>query len=212
MEGEISFQGTYALTNKGMRLSDLIKSAGGLTPEAYAAGAHLERTLTPAEKIKQQSMVKLATSGDSIDIRKLELSDVQNVGINLDQALAHPGSNEWDIVLRDGDRLVIPQYNNTVTINGEVMYPNTVAYRNGAKLNYYIDQAGGWGRRAMSRRVFAINMNGTVTRVRSAKDIQPGCNLVVPAKAKRNKMSFGEILSLGAMTATLGTVIATLVK
>lgn len=212
IEGEIAFEGTYALTNKGMRLSDLIKSAGGLTSEAYAAGAHLERTLTPAEKIKQQSMVKLATAGDSIDLRKLELSDVQNVGINLDQALAHPGSNEWDIVLRDGDRLVIPQYSNTVTINGEVMYPNTIAYREGAKLAYYIDQAGGWGRRAMSRRVFAINMNGTVTRVRSAKDIQPGCNLVVPAKAKRNKMSFGEILSLGTMTATLGTVIATLVK
>ncbi len=212
VEGEIAFEGTYALTNKGMRLSDLIKSAGGLTPEAYAAGAHLERTLTPAEKIKQQSMVKLATSGDSIDLKKLELSDIQSVGINLDQALAHPGSNEWDIVLRDGDRLVIPQYNNTVTINGEVMYPNTVAYRDNAKLSYYIDQAGGWGRRAMSRRVFAINMNGTVTRVRSAKDIQPGCNLVVPAKAKRNKMSFGEILSLGTMTATLGTVIATLVK
>lgn len=212
VEGEIAFEGTYALTNKGMRLSDLIKSAGGLTPEAYAAGAHLERTLTPAEKIKQQSMVKLATSGDSIDLKKLELSDIQNVGINLDQALAHPGSNEWDIVLRDGDRLVIPQYNNTVTINGEVMYPNTVAYRDNAKLSYYIDQAGGWGRRAMSRRVFAINMNGTVTRVRSAKDIQPGCNLVVPAKAKRNRMSFGEILSLGTMTATLGTVIATLVK
>lgn len=212
VEGEIAFEGTYALTNKGMRLSDLIKSAGGLTPEAYAAGAHLERTLTPAEKIKQQSMVKLATSGDSIDLKKLELSDIQNVGINLDQALAHPGSNEWDIVLRDGDRLVIPQYNNTVTINGEVMYPNTVAYRDNAKLSYYIDQAGGWGRRAMSRRVFAINMNGTVTRVRNAKDIQPGCNLVVPAKAKRNRMSFGEILSLGTMTATLGTVIATLVK
>lgn len=212
VEGEISFPGTYTLNNKGMRLSSIIEAAGGLTKEAYAAGAHLERTLTAAEKIKQQSMLKMAISGDSIDMRKLELSDIQNVGINLDKALEHPGNDQWDIVLRDGDRLVIPQYNNTVTINGEVMYPNSVAYREKANLSYYINQAGGFGRRAMSKRVFSINMNGTVVRVKSAKDIQPGCNIVVPAKSKRNKMTTSEILTLATMSATLGTVIANIIK
>lgn len=212
VEGEISFAGNYVLTNKGMRLSDLVKSAGGLTKEAYALGAHLERTLTPAEKIKQQTMVRLAVSGDSIDMRKLDLGDTQMVGINLQEALNHPGSNEWDIVLREGDKLIIPQYNNTVTINGQVMYPNTVAYKDRAKLRYYIEQAGGFGQRAKSKRVFAVNMNGTVTRIRSAKDITPGCTILVPAKAKKRGMSLGELLSIGTMTATLGTVIATLVK
>lgn len=212
VSGEIAFAGTYVLNNKVMRLSDLIKSAGGITKEAYALGAHLERTLTPAEKIKQRSMLKLAVSGDSIDMSKLDLGDTQMVGINLEQALAHPGSNQWDIVLRDGDRLVIPHYNNTVTINGQVMYPNTVAFKDGARLSYYIEQAGGYGLRARSSRVFAVNMNGMVTRVRSAKDIMPGCTIIVPAKDKRKKMSFGEILSLGTMTATLGTVIATILK
>lgn len=212
VDGEIAFAGTYVIANKGMRLSDLVKAAGGLTEEAYAMGAHLERTLTPAEKIKQKSMIKLAVSGDSIDMRKLDLGDKQVVGINLQEALAHPGSNQWDVVLREGDRLVIPQYNNTVSINGQVMYPNTVAYSEGAKLSYYIDQAGGYGQRAKSRRVFAVNMNGTVTRVRSSKDITPGCTILVPAKARKRGMSFAEMLSLGSMTATLGTVIATLVK
>ena len=212
VSGEIAFAGTYVLNNKVMRLSDLIKSAGGITKEAYALGAHLERTLTPAEKIKQRSMLKLAVSGDSIDMSKLDLGDTQMVGINLEQALAHPGSNQWDIVLRDGDRLVIPQYNNTVTINGQVMYPNTVAFKDGARLSYYIEQAGGYGLRARSSRVFAVNMNGMVTRVRSAKDIMPGCTIIVPAKDKRKKLSFGEILSLGTMTATLGTMIATILK
>lgn len=212
IEGEISFAGTYVLTNKGMRLSDLVKSAGGLTKEAYTLGAHLERTLTPAEKIKQQTMIKLAVSGDSIDMRKLDLGDTQMVGINLEEALKNPGSNQWDIVLRDGDKLIIPQYNNTVAINGQVMYPNSVAYREGAKLSYYIGQAGGYGQRAKTKRVFAVNMNGTVSRIRSSKDITPGCTILVPAKSRRNKMSFGEILSLGTMTATLGTVIATLIK
>lgn len=212
VEGEITFSGTYVLTNKGMRLSDLVKSAGGLTKEAYALGAHLERTLTPAEKIKQQTMVRLAVSGDSIDMRKLDLGDTQMIGINLEEALKHPGSNQWDIVLREGDKLIIPQYNNTVTINGQVMYPNTVAYKDRANLSYYIEQAGGYGQRAKTKRVFAVNMNGTVTRIRSYKDITPGCTILVPAKARRRTMSFGEILSLGTMTATLGTVIATLVK
>lgn len=210
IEGEISFAGTYVLTNKGMRLSDLVKAAGGLTKEAYPLGAHLERTLTPAEKIKQQTMIKLAVSGDSIDMRKLDLGETQMVGINLKEALEHPGSNEWDIVMREGDKLIIPQYNNTVTINGQVMYPNSVAYREGARLSYYIEQAGGYGQRAKTKRVFAVNMNGTVSRIRSSKDITPGCTILVPAKSRRNRMSFGEILSLGTMTATLGTVIATL--
>lgn len=212
VEGEIAFAGSYVLTNKGMRLSDLVKAAGGITKEAYALGAHLERTLTPAEKVKQQTLLKFAVSGDSVDMRKLDLGDTQRVGINLEEALKNPGSSQWDIVLRDGDRLVIPQYNNTVSINGQVMYPNTVAYRDKAKLSYYIEQAGGYGQRAKSKRVFAVNMNGTVTRIRSAKDITPGCTILVPSKQRRKGMSFGEILSLGTMTATLGTVIATLVK
>lgn len=212
VSGEVAFEGMYVLANKGMRLSDLIKEAGGLTPEAYSLGAHLERTLTPEEKIKQQSMVKLAVSGDSIDMSQLDLGDKQMIGINLKEALANPGNDHYDIVLRDGDKLVVPQYSNIVSINGQVRYPNAVAYRQGAKLSYYIDQAGGFGQRAQKRRVFAVNMNGTVTRVRSAKDITPGCTILVPSKARRSRMSLGEIVSIGTMTATLGTVIATLLK
>ncbi len=212
VSGEVAFEGTYVLANKGMRLTDLIREAGGLTDEAYAAGAHLERTLTPEEKIKQETMLKMAVSGDSLDMSQLEMGDVQMVGINLDEAMKNPGNDRWDIVLREGDKLVVPQYSNTVSINGQVMYPNSVAYRKGAKLSFYIDQAGGYGLRAKRRRVFAVNMNGTVTRVRSSKDITPGCTILVPAKSRRKNMSFSEILSLGTMTATLGTVIATLVK
>ncbi len=212
IEGEVAFSGSYVLTKKNSRLTDLVKAAGGINKEAYAKGARLERKLTPAEKLKQQSMLKLITSGDSVNIKKLDLGDTRYVGINLDKALANPGSDEWDIVLRDGDKLIIPQFNNTVSINGEVMYPNTVAYKKGEKLKYYINQAGGYSMNSKKSRVFVVNMNGTVTRVKSAKDIQPGCEIVVPSKPKKKGVSFTEILSLGTMTATLGTVIATLVK
>ena len=212
IEGEVAFEGTYSIGKKGMRLTDLIKESGGLTKDAYIAGARLERRLTEAERLKQQTMIKLANSGDSVDIRKLELSDVRNVGIYLDKALEHPGSNQWDIILEEGDRLIVPQYSATVTINGEVMYPNTVAFSEGAPLSYYINQAGGYNAKARSSRVFAVHMNGTVTRVKSKKDIKPGCDIVVPSKPKRRGLSMTEILSLGTTTASLGAIIVSLLR
>lgn len=212
ISGEVAFSGTYVLTKKNQRLSDLVREAGGLTPEAYAQGARLERKLTEEEKLKQQTLAKIAISDDSVDIKKISLGDTRYVGINLDKALEHPGNDEWDVVLKEGDKLVIPQFNNTVSISGEVMYPNTITYKKGESLKYYINQAGGFSNSAKTSRVFAVNMNGTVTRVKSAKDIQPGCELVVPAKSKRKGLSFAELMSMGTMTATLATVIATLVK
>lgn len=210
IEGEVAFAGMYALTNKAQRLSDVVKAAGGLTKEAYAMGARLERKLTEAEKMKRKNMRRLANN-DSIDINKLELGDVRSIGIRLDKAIANPGNDEWDLVLNDGDRLVVPQYNNTVTINGEVMSPNTVSYKKGADLEYYINSSGGYSQSAKKRKVFAVHMNGTVTRVRNADDIQPGCEIIVPAKEKRKGLSLAEIVSLGTLGASLAAVVATLI-
>ena len=212
VKGEVAFEGRYALVTKGMRLSDLVKQCGGLTPQSYAPGAHLERKLSPEEQLKQQSMIKLATLGDTTDVRRLELSDVRVVAINLEKAIANPGSNQWDLVLQEGDVLVVPQYSNTVTINGEVLYPNTVGYDKNKKLSDYINSAGGFTQKARTGKVFAVGMNGSVTKVRSKKDITPGCNIVVPAKMRRRGVSLAEMMSVFTMLATLGTVVATLVK
>ena len=92
------------------------------------------------------------------------------------------------------------------------MYPNTVAYKEGEGLSYYINQAGGYSQQAKKSHVFAVNMNGTVTRVKRARDIQPGSSLVVPAKAKRRGLSFGEIISLSTMGVSLAAVLATVLK
>lgn len=212
VEGEVAFSGMYVLNKKNMRLSELVKSAGGVTEEGYLKGARLERMLTPVEKLKRESILRLITNGDSLDMKKLDLGDTRSIGINLDMALKHPGSDEWDIVLQDGDRLIVPQYSNTVSINGEVMYPNTVAFSTGAGLKYYINMAGGYSQNAKKSRVFAVNMNGTVTKVRSAKDIQPGCEILVPAKPKKRGLSFMELMSMGSITATLASVIVALLK
>lgn len=212
VSGEVLFTGTYVLNKKGSRLSDLIKVAGGLTPEAYSEGAKLIRKQTAEDKEMQRQILKIVAAGDSVDVNKIALGDTQVVGINLNKALANPGNAEWDIVLMEGDELVVPEINNTVSINGEVMYPNTVAYRKKADLKYYINQAGGYGGRAQKSKAFAVNMNGTVTRVRSDKDIQPGCKIVVPAKRKRKGMSFAEIMSLSTMGVSLASVVTALIR
>ena len=88
------------------------------------------------------------------------------------------------------------------------MYPNTVAFKPGAKLSYYINQAGGYSNSAQKKKVFAVHMNGTVTQVRKAEDIQPGCEILVPAKVKRSNVSTSQWISIGSTTVSLLTVIA----
>lgn len=211
VDGEVAFAGTYVLTRKNYRLSDLINAAGGINEQAYIGGAKLIRKMSEEEKKRYQTILTGALKNDSLT-SKLQVGDERYIGIDLAGAIAHPGSEQWDVVLQDGDHLIIPQQNNTVSINGEVLYPNTVTYKDGASLDYYIDQAGGYGEKARKKRVFAIQMNGTVTRVKSTKDILPGCEIIVPMKKERKRMTFSEIMSLGSITATLGAVIATLVK
>lgn len=211
VQGEVAFPGTYTITKKGMRLSEIIQMCGGVLPEGYAKGARLERKLTEAEKIRQRQLLRMSTQGDSLDIDKLEMSDIRFVGIYLDKAIANPGS-EWDLVVQEGDRLIVPLFNNTVSVQGEVMYPNTVGFKKGEKLKYYINQSGGFSLKAKKDRVFAIHMNGTVTRVKSAKDIEPGCEILVPRKREKQKLSITQILSLGMTFVTLGSVIVSVLK
>lgn len=211
IEGEIMFGGTYTLANKNERLSEVIKQAGGLTNTAYAKGARLERKMTPEEKLRMQTVLKTAqmqSGKDSVDVKKLEIGDTYYVGIELDKALANSGGDE-DIVLREGDRIIIPEYSGTVRVEGEVMYPTTIAYQNGKDVDYYIKQAGGYGNRAKKSKTYVINMNGTVAKVKGSTKVTPGCEIVVPSKSK-NKMTTAEYLAIGTSVASLATMIASI--
>lgn len=213
IEGEVLFPGTYAMPKKNYRLSELIQATGGLTKEAYVKGARLERQMTPEEQVRMKAALRMSKLGgkDSIDVDKLDLGTTYNVGIELDKALENPGS-EIDVVLREGDRIVVPQYLNTVKINGEVMYPNTVSYLDGKKLKHYIEQAGGYSSNAKKSQAYIVYMNGTIARAKGGgrKLVQPGCEIIVPAKPERQGLSLPEILSIGTSTASLATMIATI--
>lgn len=214
--GEVLFSGNYALVKKNERLSDLVTKAGGITPDAYVKGARLIRKMTEEEQRRQADAVRMAQMGegkDSISVDKLNISDNYTVGIDLEKAIANPGS-DFDLVLREGDMLFIPEYINTVKISGAVMYPNTVLFRNGENLRYYINQAGGYGSLAKKRKAYVVYMNGTVSRLKSRdnKAIEPGCEIIVPSKEERKRMSTAEIMGMGSTTASIATMIATMVN
>lgn len=213
IDGEVVYTGTYTLANKSQRLSELIKQAGGLTNTAYAEGARLERRLTQDERLRMQTYLEMASRNkgkDSVDLRKLAVGDTYYVGINLDKALEKPGSN-YDVVLREGDHITVPEYSGTVKISGEVMYPNTVAFREGKGVSYYVNQAGGWGDRAKKSHAYIVYMNGTVARVGSGTKPQPGCEIVVPTRQETRKLSASEIMSIGSGSASIASLVVSMV-
>lgn len=226
VEGEVMFSGTYTLSKKNQRLSDLIKSAGGVNDRGYVAGARLERKVNESERARMEAVLKKAKEEaeqmkieaakenkkidlkDSEKIKKFEIPEFYSVGIELDKALANPGCDA-DIVLREGDKIIVPQYNGTVKINGAVMYPNTVGFQKGKKAKYYINQAGGFSEKAKKSQTYIVYMNGTIAKVSQNAKPKPGCEIVVPEK-EINKMTIAEKMTIGTSVASIATMIATL--
>jgi len=235
INGEVMFGGTYTLAKKNERLSDIFKRAGGGTDLAYIPGARLERKVNEAEykrllelaKMRQEEKERVAQEmaiNNSRSIAEfgvnmqqsekekeetLEIPESYPVGIELDKALANPGS-DYDIVLREGDEIFVPTYNGTVKIEGEVMYPNTVAFKDGKSAKYYINQAGGYNRYAKKNQAYVIYMNGTVAKVSDGAEIRPGCEIVVPQKAMNRKMGITEYMAIGSSAAAIATMGATI--
>ena len=233
IEGEVLFGGTYTLSRRNSRLSDLFLKAGGGTDQAYIKGARLMRKANEAEKARmeavlkmqreqqQKNLLQLAASSNNAsaitqtakdakdaDLQKFNVPDEYPVGIDLAEALKHPGSDA-DMILREGDRLIVPQYNSTVKINGAVMYANTVAYEKGKSISRYIDEAGGFASDANKSKAYIIYMNGKVAKVGHGAKVQPGCEIVIPAKMKR-KMTAAEMLSMGSSMSSIAAMIATI--
>ena len=212
VEGEVEFAGEYALSLKNQRLSDVVKAAGGLTHEAYVRGARLERTMTDDEKARLAAAIELAKQNasdkDSLNLDQMKTSDVYTIGIDLEKALANPGS-DYDVQVRDGDRLIVPEYNRTVKISGNVLLPNTVAYVPGKSWKYYINQAGGFADRSKKSKSYIVYQNGTATRVDKGK-VEPGCEIIVPKKGKRDMSNVMQWVSIGTSMASLATMAATI--
>ena len=232
VEGEVMFAGTYTLSANNTRLSDLYRKSGGTNGLGYIRGARLMRRATEAEKQRmrtalqmemeqqQKNILQLAASSNGANLQqaaegaknanlsKFNVPDEYPVGIDLELAIKNPGGDA-DMVLREGDRLIVPQYNGTVKVNGAVMYANTVAFEKGKRASYYIDQAGGYAGDAVKSRAYIIYMNGKVAKLSHGAKVQPGCEIVIPAKLKR-KMTVAETMSLGSSLSSIAAMIATI--
>jgi len=214
--GEVNYEGNFTLESKNLRLSDAVKMAGGVSDAAYLRGARLVRVMNEEERVRQQASLQaiqniLTERGDSIAFGKLELGDTYSVGIYLDEALNNPGGS-YDILLREGDQLFVPEYNGTVKISGDVFFPNVVSFVNGKKANYYVDQAGGYGNRAKKSKTFIVYQNGTVGLASKGAKPEPGCEIIVPSKKRKNPLNLGAFISAGTSLASLATMVVALTK
>lgn len=211
VNGEVLYEGEYSLNFKNERLSSLIERAGGITAFGYAKGAKLTRVANEHEIKRMQNVIEMMRRelGESLaNSLMLELDSVFTVGINLEEAMSKPGSDA-DIVLREGDVISVPEMTSTVKINGAVMMPNTVTYKDGKNVRYYLNQAGGYSQNAKKTKKFIIYMNGEVEKVKSrSKKVEPGCEIIVPNKVKQNRV--GEVIGYATSFASLATMIASL--
>ena len=208
--GEVNFPGTFPLTFRNERLTDLVKKCGGVTDYAYTKGARLIRHMTEEElRNMNEAYRRIFLVGDSMTNAAVVLGREYNVGIELDKALAEPGG-KFDVVLRDSDRLEVPGEQTIVRVSGAVQNPNVLTYEPGKSLKYYIKQAGGYADHARKRHIFVLHMNGHITMARDTKEIDPGAEIIVPIKKKKKGTSLAEILAIGTSSASLATAIATI--
>ena len=220
VNGEITFAGDYVLAEKNSRLSDIIAKAGGITPDAYVKGASLKRQLTEDEMRRLETLLQLSSNKQSRDSVALSLENIKDysVGIDLEKALANPGSAH-DVVLRDGDVLYIPQLQSTVKINGAVTYPNSVTYTNGMSVGDCLSQAGGYNDIARKYPI-VIYMNGKVATTKKSfiffkryPKVEPGCEIVVPTKTQRDrKTSLAEVLSIASSTTSMAAMVTSIIN
>lgn len=209
--GEVLFPGNYVLESRNERISDVIRRAGGILESAYVKGAYLSRLRTEDELLRIRETVKLARSNnqesDSIIIDSSATASRYLVGIDLQKAIDNPGSLE-DFTLEPGDNIFVPEQQSTIKITGDVFFPNTVVYAPGKKLDYYIEQAGGYGEKARKKSTYIVYMNGTVAKGKKNAVIEPGCQIIVPTKPEGKPFDWAKVVAIATSLGSLASLAA----
>jgi len=185
IKGEVNYPGSYVITSKNERVSDLLKRAGGLTKYAYAPGATLKRT-SIQEQAQKQKLLAMAASDTTVKIDSAQLAQIKQnktlVELQLQNIIKHPGGPQ-DYVLKNGDVIFIPAIKQTVRVVGAVLNPMSLMFDKNLSLKAYINKSGGFAKNAKKTKVYILYANGT-TATRFGK-IEPGCQIIVPKKPKK---------------------------
>ncbi len=218
IQGEVNFPGTYVIEKNQIRLSDLVEKSGNVTSEAYVKGAKLYRKLNRQEYERVQLAMEIARKqvGNGMDMTEIDsIAEGQEftVVIDMEAAMNNPGKYQ-DIVLREGDRVVVPQMDNTVKVSGEVNFVNVLSYSPRLGLKDYIRMAGGYSQKAKKNKAFVVQMNGEVLTKASLRreKILPGAEIIVPAKEEKKGMSAYEIMGLASSSASVAAMVISIVN
>jgi len=216
VEGEVLYPGTYVVEKNVVRVSDIISRAGGINRDAYLGGCVLERHLTKEEIFRAQKAMKMAqeTLKDTTTFENIDLNEAYTIGIDMDEIIRNPGAY-GDVILREGDVIKIPKMDNTVKISGGVLNQNVISYRPNYTVKDYIQQAGGYTKKAIRSQVYITYMNGNVATKKSRGGMKalPGCEIIVPVKDKDGKkMSTAEVVSIATSTTSLATMVVSMIN
>lgn len=220
--GQVQFPGPYVLQNRLERISDLLKRAGGLSPEAFAEAAYLRRVnvRNVSNDIKANTVEKIqyGLKDSSNSITGSVKRSFDQIPLDLQKILDNPGS-EGDLVLKPGDELYIPRNDLEIRISGEVLFPTQAPYSHGKSFKDYIGDAGGFTDNARKKRAYVLYPNGKAAGTRhflffrSYPAIKPGSEIVVPKYiTKVRSHSATEIVTLATAVASLAYLIVALIK
>lgn len=216
VEGEANYPGKYALVNKEERISDLLEKSGGVSPYAYVEGATLIRNYKDNNRKVQNAVVNdLNQKQDSTVIGK---KSSFSIGIDLDKIIKNKGS-KYDLILKEGDKLVIPTIQQTVKIEGEVLSPSVVRFDRSKSLRDYVNNAGGFSEEARKSKVYVVYANGEIKSTKrflffkTYPKLKPGALILVPKKSEsKDPLTTRDVIGITTSITTLGILINTLVK
>jgi protein involved in polysaccharide export with SLBB domain len=167
-----------------------------------------------ADEFKKETIENVALKeglGTEAAVRSEEM-----VGIDLGEILMNPGGKN-DLILQEGDVLSIPKELQTVRMRGELLFPTTTRFEEGAPFRKYISRAGGFTDRSRKVKSYVVYANGNVARTSRLlffyfyPSIQPGAEIVVPTKPEREGVTAQGWIGIGTSLATLGLLINQLI-
>lgn len=222
VSGEVQYPGPYVLGKREERVSDILKRAGGFTPEAYPDGAYIKRyNLDDTSRaIKAQTIqnIQQQLSDSTTQVTQNIERAYDQIPLNIARILANPGSPE-DVVLKARDEIYIPKYNAQVKISGSVLFPTQIPFDEKYSFKDYLSSAGGVSDLGRKSKIYVLYANGKARATRSFlflksyPGIKPGAEIIVPAKEeKKNKLTTGEAVGLASALASLAGVVIAILK